>query len=137
MFKAISTNFIALNEDPFLLLDLSQMPWLDQVSQLTLSLGLIHEPNYQRSLNHLRQVVDSQAESIVRLGNKSHETQANIDSLNHQLITNQDELRDLKARTADYKNLKADNDALREALSTINQSLASRLKRKIQTLFKS
>ena len=133
-------HFIAANNDPFLLIDLTELDSLTELSSIELKLGLIYEPNYQRALGHLQTLVDTQAASITRLGNKSHESQADLDLL-------QAKLSDLKTQNVHTENnnehlnqhlkqIIAENERLKHSLSRLERSFANRLLSKLASILR-
>ena len=128
--------FIATNEDPFFLIDLSNQPALDQVSKIHLEMELIHDHSYQQAMNSLLTIVDRQAESIVRLGNKSHESQADIDMLNLKLGQANSSLVHQNNQLRHLEELTLDNQRLRDALELATRSLPTRIKHRLKRLLR-
>ena len=133
-------QFISSNSDPFILIDLTEIGALDELSSIELKLGLIYEPNYQRALGHLQALVDTQAASITRLGNKSHESQADLDLL-------QAKLSNIEAQKAHIENshenlsqqlnqVTTENKILKQSLSQLEQGFANRLLNKMASLLR-
>ena len=133
-------HFIASNNDPFLLIDLTKLGSLGELSNIELKLGLIYEPNYQRALGHLQALIDTQAASITRLGNKSHESQADFDLL-------QSKLSDLQAHkvhtesnyehlSQQLKQVTGENETLKQSLSRLERSFTNRVISKMTSLLR-
>ncbi len=124
-----SMSFIALNSDPFLLFDLTDHPNLSAVRQIKLSLRLTYDPNYQQAFEKLIKLVDEQSASIVKLGNKAHETRADIDALEAKLQHTENERHHLALRAAEMDRVMSHNKELEQALM---QTRSQRIKRLIK-----
>ncbi len=124
-------NFIALNEDPYLLFNLSGVGNLSSVAEVRVRLSLCFEPNYHNALNELRDIVAKQKTSLTELSNKGHETRADIDLLTHKLHDANNDRVHLHAQLNELKTLRKHNHELEAALM---RSPSARIKRAIQRL---
>ena len=127
--------FIATNEDPFFLIDLSNQQQLEQISEIQIELELIFDPSYNQALKSLLDLVDSQAESIVRLGNKGHETQADIDMLKSRLNQATNSLIHQSNQLKEFDEVTLENQRLRQALTLARRSFLQRVKDRLIRLF--
>lgn len=123
--------YAALNDDPFFLFDLSEIPQLEQVASVRLSLSLHCDPIFQNALSQLQKLVDEQAQSLLTENNKGHERQADNDILTARLLAAEDQCLHLKRQLAEFETVKADNERMHQALL---RSPTARIKRLIKRL---
>lgn len=118
--------FIALNDDPFFLFDLSELHELNKVAEVRLSVSLSFEPNYHNALNELRDIVARQTASLAALCNKGHETRADIDLLKHQLAQSNEQCLHLQRQLNTMTEVMQQNASLRHKLARSPSGLVKR-----------
>ncbi len=120
--------YVALNDDPFLLFDLSELTDLASIGRVEVSLELHRDAHCEAALATLRNLVNQHTQAIVALGNKGHETRADIDVLTAKLEHTEHTKQHLQSQVAEIEALREQNQQLHKALlSTPN----ARLKRLI------
>lgn len=129
--SAAPKNFIALNEDPFLLFDLRGISNLSSVAEVRLSLSLCFEPNYHNALNSLRDIVAKQQTLLTELSNKGHETRADIDLLTNKLNHANNERLHQQAQLSELETLRQRSHDLE---ATLRRTPSARIKRAIRRL---
>jgi hypothetical protein len=78
-------SFIALNEDPHFLFDLSSVSGLEKVANIELNFALIHDENYDNALATLSYIVDDQNSALAEQANGINEKLAQIEVLQAEL----------------------------------------------------
>lgn len=93
-----NNNFVALNDDPHFLFDLSNVAGLDATSNIELTFSLIHDQHYDNTLATLSHTVNEQNISLVEQANGINEKMAQIEVL-------QAELNHVSAHRAEIKSI--------------------------------
>ena len=83
--KKQTNSFIALNEDPHFLFDLSSVSNLGKTANIELSFALIHDENYDNALSTLSHIVDEQNSALVEQANGINEKLAQVEVLQAEL----------------------------------------------------
>lgn len=83
--KKQANSFIALNEDPHFLFDLSAVQDLGKTASVELGFALTHDENYDNALATLSYIVDEQNSALIEQANGINEKLAQIEVLQAEL----------------------------------------------------
>ena len=85
IYSSSSDHFIALNEDPHLLFDLSSIKKRDQIANITIRFALIHNHYYDASITALTNAVNEQNSALVSQISSIESKRAEIEHLSAKL----------------------------------------------------
>lgn len=74
-------SFVALNDDPYFLFDLSNIKGLNKVANVELTLALIHDQFYDKTLSTLSRIVNEQNQALSEQADGLNEKLAEVEAL--------------------------------------------------------
>ncbi|MFT7525382.1 MAG: hypothetical protein ACI9LY_000518 [Arenicella sp.] len=137
--KAQANSFIALNNDPHFLFDLSSVLDLRKIANIELDFALTHDENYDNALATLSHIVNEQNSALVEQANGINEKLAQIEVLQAELINVRNHRAEIKSNLHQTKQATATQiQQLTEHVANLEHAIMmrplSRVKRLINRL---